>query len=646
MSRRTVAVRGVLFTFAVILVAPAIASQQAKPTRGARIAVVAIHDSRLLTLCPSYGKNVIAADGWQGTTGAEFVVGHPTDGVHLITGRFGNESVSRLFLPVPPSAAPSGAVNPAASSAKELDRLARDVEVQRRVEQQFRKLKTYTVVESVADADFVFLLESNYVPLAASSNQLPPSPRTDNRRDTPERIFSDSDNEWTRRQWRGEDRLPQSSAELVPGSFFVSMARGGDRYARWRESAIAIAVTGAAYRQHSGDGSALTAARLWQGVSAVETERGPAGPTVKAASPEVLVDRFHGKGAKHPDYLPVCAATNGTIRSIGDFVDPPSDGPRESIYAPDPLQVREPKTGLFRSNITLVTVPVTVSDSDGRSVADLQSSAFHIFEDGVEQKLDRINPGTSPSHIALVVDTSSGMRRANESIRATALSLVDSLRPNDRAMVVSFDGRIRVNAEPTSNRTELQRAISTLRPWGGGTRLYDALTLVLLDRLSAVNDRKTIVLFTDGVDTGSHLTDAAGTLAAVDTANVGVYIIRYDTSDSAIRMPAKSTEGQQWLLAPDDTQKSTEVHDAADQFLSRLATGSGGRMYFARGDSNVRELIAEVSQELSRQYVLCYYPTNDKLDGAYRQIRVTVDRPDHVVRARNGYRAGAMQTGR
>jgi len=385
--------------------------------------------------------------------------------------------------------------------------------------------------------------------------------------------------------------------------------------------------------------------RLWEGISAAQLDSGPYDPTVKEASPEALVDQFHGNGFWLPADLPVCAATAGTIRTIGDGVASASAGPPEAPSLTDPSPGRGAGPGHFRSNITLVTVPVTVTDSDGRSAADLPSSAFHVFEDGIEQKLNRVEPGTSPSHVALLVDTSSGMRVTSEGIRATALSIVAALRPTDRAMVVSFDNRIRVRSEFTADRTALQRAIAQLQP-AGGTRLYDALALAVLDRLNAVESRKVIVLFTDGVDTGSQLTDAAGALAAIDTSNVGVYVIRYATHETTAGAPTIMGGVQRPPPTPDELQKNAQALATADQFLGRLAAGSGGRMYEARTDADGREMLAQIAQDLSRQYLLFYYPINDRLDGTYREIRVTVDRPDQTVRARKGYRAGALQAGR
>jgi VWFA-related protein len=82
------------------------------------------------------------------------------------------------------------------------------------------------------------------------------------------------------------------------------------------------------------------------------------------------------------------------------------------------------------------------------------------------------------------------------------------------------------------------------------------------------------------------------------------------------------------------------VQNAADQFLSRLSTTSGGRMYYAPAGTDLQDVFASIIEELSRQFTICYYPANARADGTYRQINVTIDRPGHTVRSRKGYRAG------
>lgn len=695
MARRTHASRAwVSLVMAAAAVTTLLSADQAKLPQGTRVAVVAIHDSRLLTLCPVIGRHVVNSNVASSAMKAEASVAYPPDGSQSIGVRSG-DSLVRVSLPMPGSVTSDTAPPTAAPAVRDLERLARDPDVQARAERQFRALKKYTVVDSPAEADLVFLVESQYVPLATSVTQLPPRQDGDRAQggDTANRasrIFADTESEWRRRMWldRDDPTAPAGPGTAPPGpwpprpdnpaarqgSFVILGVRGGDRFATWRESSVAIAVPADAYRQHIGDGAALSAARVWQGISGVhnvrrrwedlsqaerdrlnyknltqeQRDRGPGGGSVRAASPEALVDMFHGKGERMPADLPVCAATMGTVPAVGDPVATPALIPSPATTAPlepapaAPAAVAPGDAARFRSNITLVTVPITVTDADGRRITDLPLSAFHIVEDGIEQKVDRVEAGTEPAHIALLIDTSSGMRTVIEGIRTVARSLARALRPDDQAMVLSFDGRIQVRSEFTLDRAATERAIGQLRQ-RGQTRLYDAVTLAVMDRLNRIDHRKAIVLVTDGVDTGSQLTDAAGALAAVDTSNVGVYVVRYDTSDAPGPSLPTSVAGQPWRLAVEETQTKADARGAGDRFLERLAAGSGGRLYMARPTVDPRELVEQVSQDLSQQYVLYYYPSNATLDGTYREIRVTVDRPGVTVRARTGYRAGALQ---
>src|SRR5205085_2672001 len=104
-----------------------------------------------------------------------------------------------------------------------------------------------------------------------------------------------------------------------------------------------------------------------------------------------------------------------------------------------------------------------------------------------------------PFTVALVIDTSGSTRFKMEEMQDAAIAFLDQLRPNDRVVVVSFDDDVRVLSEPTSDRSVLRAAIRRTRT-GDGTRLYDAVDLVIRQHLSRVQGRKAIVLFTDGVD--------------------------------------------------------------------------------------------------------------------------------------------------
>lgn len=600
---------------AALSLSPLAASQPDKPPRGSRVAVVAYHDSRLLTLCPVLGKDVIESSFFSSGLRAAAAVFYPppsaVSGMQSLTMRLGERQLARLWLPMP--AGQTVAMGPHRASAQphELDRLARDLDLEARFGVEFRTRGFYSLVESPDQADFVFLAESTAISFSGG---------------TP------------------DSSGPTSVNIGGAGPSFVGIL-GGDRPLNWRQSIIAVAVPGDTYRLHAGDGAALAAGRVWQGLEVSAPESGAGGGrTMKAASPENLVDRFHARGQGLPDYLPVCAATAGVIQSIDDApgrsAAPDAPAP-DSPGAPGDAVTRTGSAPRFRSDVTMVMVPVTVVGRNGELVTDLPMSAFRVFEDDVAQPIARLDRGVEAADVALLVDTSAGMRAPREHLQSSASAFAAALRSADRAMVVKFGSRVQVLSEFTSDRTALQAALAQAGP-GGGTRLYDALALVAVERLNRTA-RTAVVLLTDGIDTQSQLTNDSGALAAIQSVNAPAFVVRYDTPDVASRIPSGAYGIGRWLIFPPDAEKEGEARAAADRFLARLSAETGGRLYAALPDAAVPEVIAHIGQELSNQTVLAYYPTNGRLDGTYRKIRVTVDCDGCTLRARSGYRAGNIR---
>ena len=80
----------------------------------------------------------------------------------------------------------------------------------------------------------------------------------------------------------------------------------------------------------------------------------------------------------------------------------------------------------------------------------------------------------------------------------------------------------------------------------------------------------------------------------------------------------------------------------AKDLLSRIADDSGGRAYFPKDVSEIPAIAAQISKDLRTQYVVSYYPANDKRDGAFRTIQVGVNQVGGrklIARARRGYYA-------
>src|SRR5688572_20343073 len=114
---------------------------------------------------------------------------------------------------------------------------------------------------------------------------------------------------------------------------------------------------------------------------------------------------------------------------------------------------------VIKVSTTLVSIPVSVMDRDGKYIPNLRKEDFRLWEEGVEQQVAYFASVEKPFTVALVIDTSGSTRERLNDIQEAAIAFVGQLRPTDRVMVVTFDERINVLAEPTSDRYRLRDAI-------------------------------------------------------------------------------------------------------------------------------------------------------------------------------------------
>ena len=144
---------------------------------------------------------------------------------------------------------------------------------------------------------------------------------------------------------------------------------------------------------------------------------------------------------------------------------------------------------VIKVDTTLVTLPVSVMDRSGKYIPNLRKEDFRLWEDGIEQSVAFFSAVDKPFSVVLMLDTSGSTRFRIEEIQDAAITFVNQLRSDDRVMVVSFDEQIQVLADFTSDRSRLRDAIRQTHT-GGGTKLYDAVDLVINQQLSRVSGRK------------------------------------------------------------------------------------------------------------------------------------------------------------
>ena len=286
----------------------------------------------------------------------------------------------------------------------------------------------------------------------------------------------------------------------------------------------------------------------------------------------------------------------------------PRASPSDRQSSPTVQSAEEVGEGeVVRITATLVPVPVSVMDREGRYVVDLQQKDFHIYEDGKEQLITHFSNVDQPFSVVLLMDTSGSTSTFLGQMKDAAKSFVRQLRPVDTVQPVYFHGEIKpLTTVSISDPNLLDAAIDlmTLGPVDLGTRLYDAVDFALsLPR--PVSGRKAVILFTDGENTWGKAT-MKGTLGRAEEADTVVYTLQYGD------------------LPP-------------QKYLQQLAEKTGGRYFMAADANTIRKSFAQVAEELRRQYVLGYHPNELTSRGQERKIRVKVDRQRVVVRARRSY---------
>ena len=181
---------------------------------------------------------------------------------------------------------------------------------------------------------------------------------------------------------------------------------------------------------------------------------------------------------------------------------------------------------VIRVSTDLVVVNATVLDKDGKFVPRLKRTDFRIFEDGVEQNLSYFASVEKPFTVALLLDVSGSTQFQLAQIRDAANTFVNRLRPNDRLMAITFDGRVNLLTEPESVST-IRRGKLHIPAVTDGTVLYDAVDFAL-QRMAGIPGRKAIVLMTDGVDQNSRAS-LKSTLSDIAEQDMLVYAVQYNT---------------------------------------------------------------------------------------------------------------------
>jgi len=285
----------------------------------------------------------------------------------------------------------------------------------------------------------------------------------------------------------------------------------------------------------------------------------------------------------------------------------------------------------IRLGTQLVNVLFSVTDRQNRYVNDLTARDVKVLEDGKQQEIFTFKRETDlPLTMAILVDVSNSVVPVLPDLTDAGSRFVNSImRLNkDKAAVIEFDGEATIVRDLTASAAKLQRGFADIvrnapPPWArrrsppiypgdrkGGTSIFDSVIAACTDMLAKEGGRKTVILFTDGIDTTS-LTERSEAIEEALRSEVVVYAIGIGDPDE----------------------------DGVDRkALEKLCEPTGGRAFVPKHVEDLDQAFEQLERELRQQYLVAYEPANVAADGKFRKIEVRIaNHKDIRVRHRRGY---------
>ena len=324
----------------------------------------------------------------------------------------------------------------------------------------------------------------------------------------------------------------------------------------------------------------------------------------------------------------VPAEGGGPTGNVGPYAIPKKKAEEPPPPPPPvtPKKIEDMPDYSLKVNVPLVNVDVLVTTKDGgQFIPGLHKENFRVAEDGVPQQIKNFTVSQAPITAVLLIEFASTnywfMRDALEASYAFA----NSLKKEDWVAVEYFDMQPHILVDFTQDKKAVYGALNQLRiPGFAETNVFDAL-YDTLDRLDRVEGKKYIVLVTTGVDTFSKITLDKMLKKIKDSKDITIFPI---SVGFAIREYCETHPGYCRNAHGMGIPVGNMDYLQGDNEMRTFAAMTGGRAYFPRFQGELPELFGDISNDIRNQYTLSYSPTNTKLDGTYRKLKVEVIAPD------------------
>jgi Ca-activated chloride channel homolog len=275
------------------------------------------------------------------------------------------------------------------------------------------------------------------------------------------------------------------------------------------------------------------------------------------------------------------------------------------------VAAQQPQGPVFKAGTQVVSLFVTVADTQKRLVPDLNKEDFEVFDNDKPQALTYFDNSIHPITVVVMLDTSGSMTLTIDLLKRAAEQFLLRLLPDDKAKVGAFNDKVQISARFSNNRDQLISAVKDL-DYGNGTRLWDAVAMSL-DELKGIDGRKVILVFTDGDDTASKV-------------GLGSMIDRARAEEVMVYAIGLESQFMNQRTKPDGG-------------LRKIADETGGGYFELKKTADLAPTFTKVASELHSQYVIGFSPT--QLDNRVHKLVVKMKPAGLTARARKSYLATA-----
>ncbi|HYL12722.1 MAG TPA: VWA domain-containing protein [Terriglobales bacterium] len=296
-----------------------------------------------------------------------------------------------------------------------------------------------------------------------------------------------------------------------------------------------------------------------------------------------------------------------------------------AITTVDPASSMDPSlkthTPPIKKDVDLVLVPVTITDQMDRLITGLDKDNFQLFEGKQQQEIRHFSTEDAPVSLGIIFDMSGSMATKIERAREAVVEFCKSANPQDEFFMITFSDTPRLVSGFTRNVDDIQNKLIFTVP-RGRTALLDAVYLGMHQMKEAKNQKKALLIISDGGDNHSRYTEGE-IKSQVKEADVMIYSIGiYDHSFPTIEEK----------LGP--------------ELLNEMSEVTGGRSFTIDNPNDLPDVATKIGMQLRNQYVLGYRPSQLQHDGKWHKIKIKLHIPKGLpplqVYARTGYYAAAQ----